>query len=294
MRSVLGTAWLAATAAVCATSLHSGVRRDRFLDGSGRDGPPVRAVGPLTFSMGSDPGEPGYLPNQTRHPVKLSEYAIGVYEITNRQFCEFLNEQGDRGEYKTPWAYVNQHRGSQIRRKGRTFAPIDGKEDYPVVAVTWRGARAYCRWLSAKTGGDYDLPTGAQWEAAARAGVTSTWPWGSTFEPRAVRCRRADAPEQAAPVGSSDPNAWGFYDMVGNVWEWVRDCFDEEFYRFSPLRDPLLWNPDCMTPEIRGGSFHDGPDYCRPGFRSDIEWNAAQDSVGFRVERTLTPVRTAR
>jgi formylglycine-generating enzyme required for sulfatase activity len=100
-----------------------------------------------------------------------------------------------------------------------------------------------------------------------------------------VRSRRDGQPEQAGRVGSSPANAWGIYDMLGNVWEWVRDCFDVEFYHFAPLEDPVLWNPDCATPEIRGGSFHDGGDFCRPGYRAAVPWSTGQDGIGFRVAR---------
>jgi len=258
--------------------------RDRFLDGSGY-GPALRVIPAMTFSMGSDPAEPGYFPNQTRHTVALSGFAIGVYEITNGEFCRFLREEKNRGDWNVPWAYTNPHRGGQIRQRGGDFQPAVGKEDFPVVAVTWRGALGYCRWLSKKTGREYSLPTAAQWEAAARGGTESTWPWGGTFDPRAVRCRRPGEAEEALRVGSTEANPWGLYDMLGNVWEWVRDCFDVEFYHFAPEKDPVLWNPGCLTPEIRGGSFRDGGDFCRPGYRASVTWSTGQDGIGFRVAR---------
>jgi formylglycine-generating enzyme required for sulfatase activity len=150
--------------------------------------------------------------------------------------------------------------------------------------MSWRGALAYAQWLSERTGGRYFLPTEAQWEYAARAGTETTWPWGDAFDPAAANC---DAPNGVAglkPVGSYPPNAFGLRDMIGNVWQWVADCFP-----FDPAalgsNDPSGFSDDCVTPSIRGGAAASPPPLCRPTFRVNYWWRGSPGHLGFRVVR---------
>jgi formylglycine-generating enzyme required for sulfatase activity len=116
-----------------------------------------------------------------------------------------------------------------------------------------------------------------------RAGATTFWDWGNEFAPDRLNWRGHSADPAATPVGAFPPNAWGLYDMVGNVWQWVLDAFDPSFYLYSPLKDPVLFEDDCWTPGIRGGSFRDSLEFCRPGYRVNIWWWGDYDSIGFRV-----------
>jgi sulfatase modifying factor 1 len=100
-----------------------------------------------------------------------------------------------------------------------------------------------------------------------------------------VNWRGTQASTSTMPVGSFAPNAWGIQDMLGNVWEWALDNFSEQFYLISPRRDPVNFDPEAMAPVIRGGSFRDSLEFCRPGFRINYVWSGNADSIGFRVTR---------
>lgn len=262
---------------------HAAAFRDRFA-GSNASGPLLVAIPALDVRLGGSPDDPGYRQNELPYRVVLSPYAIGVHEVTNAEFCAFLNEDGNVRTFGTVPAIVIDDR-SDIRESGGRFVPVAGREKRPVMRVSWQGARAYCRWLSRKTSQQYDLPTAAQWEAAARAGTTTTWPWGEHDDPKKHRTRAREA--GPADVGSFPPNAWGIHDMTGNVWEWTLDCHDPLFHRYAPLRDPVHLDQQCLAPEIRGGSFRDGGDMARPAFRANYWWNPSIDGIGFRVARPM-------
>ncbi len=258
---------------------------DAFQDGSGRRGPTMVAISGGTFTMGSAPGELGYSTRELQHEVEISAFAIGQFEVTNAEFSAFLNDAGNPREAGVPAVEVSASSASQIRRVGTRYQPRKGFERYPAVTVTWAGARAYCRWLSDKTGRRYRLPTEAEWEYAARAGAATFWPWGDTFDPSRLNWRGTHDPPRAMAVGSFAPNAWGLHDMLGNVWEWTLDAWDQDFYQFSPRRDPVNFDAGTWTPVIRGGGFRDSVEFCRPGFRVSFFWSGDRDSIGFRVSR---------
>jgi formylglycine-generating enzyme required for sulfatase activity len=268
--------------------------RDRFLDGSGRTGPELIAVPEGSFIMGSRPEEPGYRPTETQHEVTTSAYAIGRFEVTNAEFAEFLNERGNQLDDGIRWILLERSDRCLIREiaPGR-FAPAEGAADRPVVTISWNAANAYCAWLSEKTGRLYRLPTEAEWERAARAGTSTIWPWGDAFDPARLAWEGNSA-AASRPVGSFPANPWGIHDMLGNTWEWVLDCFQDDFYAVSPSRDPLLLDEDCWVPGIRGGSFRDGPEWCRPGYRINTWWWGEYDSIGFRVARLDAPPKPRR
>jgi formylglycine-generating enzyme required for sulfatase activity len=177
--------------------------------------------------------------------------------------------------------YVTEDNAGLLREAGGT-RPTAGADDLPVVGVSWQGAIAYGRWLSSQTGRDYRLPTEAEWERAARAGSAGTWPWGEAAPAGQLNCGGADG--RLAAVGSYAANAYGVFDLLGNAWEWTLDCFALDFYFYSPTHDPRLLDPACLTPGIRGGSFRDSPEMCRPGYRVNFWWRGAP-SIGFRVVR---------
>lgn len=286
---------LLAAAAGCAPVAQSSaaapprpVAGDPFADGSGRVGPAMVVVPARSFVMGSSPTDPGFRPEEARHPVEVSAFAIARTETTNADFCEFLNEEGNRIDLGIPWLLVEREETCLIRRDGDFFVPVEGAERRPVVAVSWAGANAYCRWLSARTARTYRLPTEAEWECAARAGTATAWYWGDEWRGDMLQWRESPS-RSTAPVGSWPPNPWGLHDMYGNVWEWVADCTRDDFYAVSPSRDPVLYDPRCWTPGIRGGSWDDGPEYCRSGYRVNTWWWGEYAGVGFRVAREESP-----
>lgn len=271
---------------VCA-GMEAGVR-DRF-PGAGGEGPELVVIPAQDLLLGGDPSEEGYTPRELRRRAVLSTFAIGVTEVTNAEFCAFLNESGNVTAFGTVPAVVLDAQ-SGIRRHGDRFVPVQGRERHPVTRVSWQGARAYCAWLSRRTGKTYDLPTAAQWEAAARGGTSTAWPWGDA-DRRANHRTRANAP---LAVASYPPNPYGLHDTTGNAWEWVLDCFDPEFPRYAPLHDPVRFDPRCLAPEIRGGSHRDGSDTARVASRANYWWSPQVDGIGFRVARAAAPGRRVR
>lgn len=263
--------------------------RDPFRDASGKFAPTLIHVEAGSFTMGSRPTEPGFRPQEVLHEVETSAYSIGKFEITNAEFCEFLNDKGNQFDDGIRWVLTDRTASCLIMESApRVFRPVRGAENRPVVTVSWNAARAYCDWLTAKTGRTYRLPTEAEWERAARAGTKTIWPWGDEFDGAKMRWAGSETEQHTVDVGSFPPNPWGLHDTLGNGWEWVLDCFQDDFYSISPTRDPVLYNDDCWTPSIRGGSFRDGPEYCRPGYRINLWWWGEFDGVTFRVLREET------
>lgn len=195
------------------------------------------------FIMGSSVREAGRRPPEgPQFQVTLSRpFAIGRFEVTHDQFAEFVLETGH-----------NYGAGCTVYKgRKRTFDPARTWQDpgyrqqgnHPVVCVNWEDAQAYAVWLSRKTGGNYRLPTEAEWEYAARAGTAASRFWGAdpakacghanVYDRAAERTREApydafpcdDGFAEAAPVGSFKANGFGLHDMIGNVREWVQDCW---------------------------------------------------------------------
>jgi formylglycine-generating enzyme required for sulfatase activity len=243
------------------------ILRDPFCDGSGA-GPELAAIPGGAFTMGTPPGTPGARPLEVPHLVELTPFSMARREVTVAEYARFLDEAGERDDDGTP--YLTEARG--LKRRGGQLRPVRGADDLPIVSVSWRGALAYARWLSAKTGRDYRLPTEAQWERAARGGGARG----------AGNCRGPEG--QLAAVPAALPNAYGVHDLLGNAWEWTLDCFAVDFYFYSPTRDPVVLDPRCAAPGIRGGSFQDTAEMCRPGYRVNFWWRGAP-SIGFRVVR---------
>jgi formylglycine-generating enzyme required for sulfatase activity len=174
--------------------------------------------------------------------------------------------------------------------------------DYPAEYVSWNDAVAYCKKLSEKEGKTYRLPTEAEWEYACRAGTTTPWSFGNDEkelgdyawyrenawdigETRFNRKRQTYAHQ----VGQKKPNAFGLYDMHGNVSEWCHDYFEEDYYKQSPAQDPRGPAPGD-TRVVRGGSWDPDSRDARSAFRSWVGVAADRGflyAVGFRVVREL-------
>jgi eukaryotic-like serine/threonine-protein kinase len=190
------------------------------------------------FLMGQDAGASD-ADESPQHKVWLGDFWLDRTEVTNAQFKAFCDA--------TSRVYPN----SPYWEEGYFLA----KPDYPVVNITYEQARAYCAWASKR------LPTEAEWEKAARGTDGRIYPWGNVWEPD--RCNfwgddaGPDTFRRPAPVGSFPKGAspYGALDMVGNVWEWCYDWFDDKYYARSPARDPR--GPDKPTPwrAARGGCF---------------------------------------
>lgn len=181
--------------------------------------------------------------------------AVSRYEITFAQW--------DAAQADPEWQSVT----GQPPRSPEFDAP--DRDVRPVTGITWDDARAYAAWISARTGRTYRLPTDAEWEYAARAGTTTSRPWGNDIGENMAACDGC-GPDRAAeivgPVGQFPPNDFGLYDMIGNGWEWVEDCFE-------PWHDGIKTNgaahvfDDCEFVVFRGGSAEDPPWQNRSGMR---------------------------
>ena len=157
-----------------------------------------------------------------------------------------------------------------------------------MINVSWEDAQAYVAWLAKKTGKPHRLLSEAEWEYAARAGTTTRYPWGD--EPGTNRANFRDSgsqwSEQTAPVGSFDPNKFGLYDMIGNVWEWVQDCWNES-YKGAPADGRAWESGNCGLRVVRGGSWFNLPENARAAYRNRFAPGYRNSNSGFRVTRTL-------
>jgi len=221
-----------------------------------------------SFVMGSPPEEEGRYADEAQHPVTIpKKFAVGRYEV---RFDE--------------WALCVQD-GACRALSDAGF----GRGARPVINVASDDARAYAKWLSKTSGQSYRLLSEAEWEYAARAGSTTAYPWGK--EPGTNRGNFYGSGsrwsgKQTAPVGSFAPNAFGLYDLIGNVWEWTRDCWNDS-YAGAP-NDGLPWlEGDCGRRVVRGGSWVDGPGGARAAYRIGGEPGDRVSNLGFRLARTL-------
>ncbi len=268
------------------------------------------------FRMGSSHAgfpEDGEGPVRT---VRLSPFAIAAHAVTNTQFGDFVRDTGyvtdaERFNWSfvfhafvppaikrrvvnvpraTPWWYPVP-RAYWAQPEGPDSTVLD-RLDHPVVHVSWNDAQAYCRWSGTR------LPTGAEWEFAARGGLDqSLYPWGDVLMPGGEhRCNiwqgrfpvtdtADDGFAGTAPVTAYRPNGYGLYNVAGNVWEWCEDCFSPAYHRETSDVDPLSREP-AESHSLRGGSFLCHESYCnryRVAARSSNTAVSSASNIGFRV-----------
>jgi len=161
-----------------------------------------------------------------------------------------------------------------------------------VIDVSWHDAELYVAWLSRLTGKEYQLLSEAEWEYAARAGATTAYYWGDDIGQGNANCDGCGSQwdeKQTAPVGSFKPNAFGLYDMAGNVLQWVEDCYHDS-YEEAP-NDGSAWvsGGDCGGRVLRGGSWDLNSRLLRAASRVRYIAVFRLSNVGFRLGRTITP-----
>ncbi len=223
-----------------------------------------------SFMMGSPDTEAGRSPDEgPQHRVTFAQpFAVGKYELT---FDEWDACVADRGCKHKP--------GDEGWGRGRR----------PVINVSWDDAQTYVAWLAKKTGKGYRLLSEAEWEYAARAGSTTAYPWGQ--EPGTNRANFYGSGsqwsgKQTAPVGRFKANAFGLFDMIGNVWEWTQDCWNDS-YAGAP-KDGSAWlKGDCVRRVVRGGSWDNYPEFARAACRNWYLPGVRLNDLGFRLARTL-------
>ncbi len=219
------------------------------------------------------------------HNVYLDAYYIDQREVTNTQYKKCVED----GACDLPWdtssyTHVEYYRNSQF-------------DNYPVIYVSWYDAQAYCEWAGRR------LPTEAEWEKAAGGENGLFYPWGNTFDGEMVNFCDSNCAEfnwaswanpnyndgyaDIAPVGSYPTAAsqYGVLDMAGNVWEWVADWYDEEYYNNSPFENPK--GPSSGEAHVlRGGSWREVGDFVRTALRYTGYFEYSDNSIGFRCARS--------
>lgn len=283
-----------------------------------------------TFLMGTD--DPAFPDAHPVHKVTLDEFWMDEHEVTNAEFEKFVNatnyvtvaeRQLDPKDYPgvpaeslvpgsavfSPpsqpvdlndpmqwWKYIS---GTSWKHPLEAQSNIEGKENYPVVHISYEDAMAYAKWAGKR------LPTEAEWEYAAQGNQPELkYYWGNELKPGgkwAANIYQGDFPNNdkgedgfagIAPVKSFAPNAYGLYDMDGNVWEWCNDYYRPDAYEKSPANNPKgpsdSYDPDepnLVKRVQRGGSFLCSDQYCiryKPGSRGKGEISSGSNNLGFR------------
>ena len=266
--------------------------------------PEMVVVPPGEFRMGFEGGEPERYEGPVRDLKIGYSFAAGKYEITNAQYRAFAK---DTKRVSTTGCFA---------LSGDTYKPQPGKgwedpgygrpirDDEPAACITWTDAHDYAAWLARKTGRKYRLLSEAEWEYAARAGRPGRFTWGDTPQ-RA--CDEANVYDQSAdratvapgvpvapcndgfpglaPVGRLAPNAFGLHDMIGNVWEWVEDCYTMPHRADAPLDGTPQVKNGCDRRGSRGGAWISSFDRQRPAFRGRDPVDRISQIFGFRVAR---------
>jgi formylglycine-generating enzyme required for sulfatase activity len=236
-----------------------------------KDCPEMIVVPAGQFMMGSPVTEKGRFRNEgPQHLVRITRpFAVSKFDVT---FADW--------DACTSFGGCPREGGASDNRWGR------GEQ---LINVNWDDAQHYVKWLRTMTGKEYRLLSEAEWEYAARAGTTTAFYWGDETGKNNANCHRCESPwdnRQTSPAGSFKPNAFGLYDMAGNVWQWVQDCYREN-YDGAPMDGKPRTDGDCKHYVIRGGSWIDIPPRLRSANRL---WGPPVDRVyilGFRVGRAL-------
>jgi sulfatase modifying factor 1 len=199
------------------------------------------------FVMGSE----GSVDERPAHAVHLQAFAIGIQAVTNAEYGRFVHETGYRAPAVDELPLVVVAGGREREHIFRTSAdsytwigsqPPPNRLDHPVTLVRWDDAITYCRWLSKTIGRVVRLPTEADWEKAARGGLErKRYPWGDQLD--RLHANYLSDPAKKTLHGTSacrsyPPNGYGLFDMAGNVWEWVHDWYDPDYYVSSPRTCP--------------------------------------------------------
>ena len=239
-----------------------------------------------TFKMGDIQGK-GYDDERPVHEVTLDAFAIGKYPVTVGDFQRFVDAKGYQTEAEREggaFVYDGKEWGEKSDANWRNPYIIQA-EDHPVVCISWNDAVAYCEWLCEQTGEHYELLTEAQWEYACRAGSDTRYCHGNDeqqLEQYAWYSKNAEGSTHL--VGKKPANAWQLYDMHGNVWEWVRDCFED--YSGEPQSNPS--GPASGSIRVfRGGGWDDDADYCRSAYRLSDDPGNRYGNLGFRLARRV-------
>ncbi|MGZ3387065.1 MAG: SUMF1/EgtB/PvdO family nonheme iron enzyme [Isosphaeraceae bacterium] len=259
------------------------------------------------FLMGSpDTDKDAEDAEKPQHRVRITRpFYLGVHEVTRGQFRRFVDDTGYQTEAekdgKGGWGWNEDAKKFEQNPRYTWLNPGFEQTDlHPVVNVSWNDAVAFAGWLGKKEGKTYRLPTEAEWEYACRAGTTTRFFCGDDAEGLAEVGNVADGTAKAkhpdwtwaiaaqdgfvytSPVGHYPPNAWGLYDMHGNVWEWCWDWYGKDFYKASRVDDPA--GPlEAAGRVVRGGGWVNDPRLCRSAYRPRNSPDYRDSNGGFRL-----------
>ncbi len=261
------------------------------------------------FLMGSpDTDKDAFDDEKPQHRVRITRpFYLGVHEVTRGQFRRFVDDSGYQTEAekdgKGGWGWNGDAKKFEQNPKYTWLNPgFDQTDEHPVVNVSWNDAVAFAEWLGRKEGVTYRLPTEAEWEYACRSGTTTKYCNGDDSEGLAAVANIADGTLKTkypklsssiaaqdgfiytAPVGRYNPNAWGLFDMHGNVWEWCSDWYAADYYKRSPVDDPQ--GPDGASIRVpRGGGCYVEPRGARSASRGRNVPVSRYYDLGFRLAR---------
>ena len=270
------------------------------------DCPEMVVVPPGEFEMGREGGEKDRYEGPVRRVRIPYPFAIGRFELTQAQYRSFVQATG----HKTAGTGCNAFFGTSVEALRDTNWADPGygrpvRDDEPVACLRWSDAKAYVSWLAGRTGQRYRLLTEAEWEYAARAGTQGDYTWGAD---ESAACRYGNVHDASgakaaptlpskpapcddgfagvAPVGRFAPNAFGLYDMIGNVWEWVEDCYEMP-YGAQPVDGSAQLTVGCDRRGTRGGSWRTAYERQRPAFRGRDPEALTSQIFGMRIARDL-------
>jgi formylglycine-generating enzyme required for sulfatase activity len=252
------------------------------------------------FLMGSPESEVGREKKEPQHQVKVSDFYIAKYPVTIAQFETFIMESNyqtdaDKGGGSKIWTGKDWQTKTGVNWRCDVKGGEQKDKQHPVIHVSWNDATEYCKWLSKKVNAIFRLPTEAEWEYTCRAGTTTPFNTGDNLTTEQAnydgnypynKNPKGKYLQKTTPVGSYPPNAWGLYDMHGNVYEWCQDWYSDKYYD-EYKKKGIVENP--AGPEngsdrvLRGGIWRGGAQYCRSAYRySDAPINR-NDYYGFRL-----------
>ncbi len=233
----------------------------------------------------SECADQGFETEMPANEVTVNAFYIDKFEITNAQYVEFLKDRQNRLEDGIIW-YEDTDERARIQLTSSGWQVVSGFEDHPVTEVTWYGARAYCQWRGGR------LPTEAEWEKAARwnpeTGEVTLFPWGDDL-PNHTLANYAGGVSRTEPVGSypAGESAIGLQDMAGNVFEWVNDWHDPNYFSLGDVLNPQ--GPDSGAFRvIKGGSWGDFNFLIRSANRGAVSPGVAYNFIGFRCVENVS------
>lgn len=229
-----------------------------------------------TFMMGSPEDEEGRFSGEIQHQVTLTKgFWMMETEVTVEMFKAFVNDTGYESKGNIPYGYTDGN-GIQDSRYSWRNPGFSQDDNHPVINISWNDAVEFCKWFSTKIGQNVQLPTEAQWEYACRAG--STGAYAGNLDEMAWYNGKSGT----HPVGAKKANAWGLYDMYGNVYEWCKDWIVDGVYPIGSVTDPV--GPSSGACRVyRGGAWNSIAEDSRSAYRDGDNPDYRDYQLGFRI-----------